>query len=330
MSKSARKPGDGRGPDSLPADDPSIPVLTERLTLPPLDLDLDFRLPPRPAPDAPAPAVPPAPIAYDDDATRYVPRADVQRIDLPSPEPTAFEPRYPVPDDEKTRLSLEGRRAFDPSYLDDDQGTRLAPAPLPSQQRDETSADAAPAQDEGTDAADATQFDTRRDTAGGTALGTNTRGPDSLIGPDSVIGPNSVITPNSVLGGPITVAPPPDLPDGPRVPTSLLVSNLTQPASTAPTHRRPQQDDFDVLGTQPGVPSVDALDNELRERILLDLARRLPSDVDAIVRRHLETAIDEAVRRFAAEVRIALAGSLREIVDRAVKGEMERLKGPGR
>ena len=62
--------------------------------------------------------------------------------------------------------------------------------------------------------------------------------------------------------------------------------------------------------------------------ILLELARRLPTEVDTIVRRHLEGAIDEAIRRFAAEVRIALAGSLREMVDRAVKTELERHKVP--
>jgi hypothetical protein len=37
------------------------------------------------------------------------------------------------------------------------------------------------------------------------------------------------------------------------------------------------------------------------------------------------------MRRFAAEVRIALAASLREIVDRAVKAELEKLRaGAGR
>jgi len=129
--------------------------------------------------------------------------------------------------------------------------------------------------------------------------------------------------------GPTTVAPAVEAEDiAPRVPTSLLVSNLNAMLSApAPTHRRPQQDDFDLTVTDGGM-RVNELDTELRERILLDLARRLPTEVDTIVRRHLETAIEEAIHRFAAEVRIALAGSLREIVDRAVKAELDRLKVP--
>ncbi|HXF45626.1 MAG TPA: hypothetical protein VNK91_05860, partial [Burkholderiaceae bacterium] len=61
MSDGARDPNDPPSTTSRPSrltqtvapDDPSIPVLTERLTLPPLDLNLDFQLPPVPAPAAP-------------------------------------------------------------------------------------------------------------------------------------------------------------------------------------------------------------------------------------------------------------------------------------
>jgi hypothetical protein len=38
-------------------------------------------------------------------------------------------------------------------------------------------------------------------------------------------------------------------------------------------------------------------------------------------------AIDAAVHRLAQEARLALASSLREIVDRAVRAELERLRG---
>jgi hypothetical protein len=73
------------------------------------------------------------------------------------------------------------------------------------------------------------------------------------------------------------------------------------------------------------------MESELRELILLEIARRLPTDVEAIVRRQMDSAIEETMRRFAAEVRIALAASLREIVDRAVKAELEKLRaGAGR
>ncbi|MCX8115776.1 MAG: CoA transferase, partial [Burkholderiaceae bacterium] len=63
------------------------------------------------------------------------------------------------------------------------------------------------------------------------------------------------------------------------------------------------------------------------QAILRDLAERLPTDVEGIVRRQMSVAIDAAVQRLAAEARLALASSLREIVDRAVRAELERLRG---
>jgi pyruvate/2-oxoglutarate dehydrogenase complex dihydrolipoamide acyltransferase (E2) component len=69
------------------------------------------------------------------------------------------------------------------------------------------------------------------------------------------------------------------------------------------------------------------IDIELREAILRDLAERLPSDVEGIVRRQMSVAIDAAVQKLAAEARLALAISLREIVGRAVRAELERLRG---
>ncbi len=69
---------------------------------------------------------------------------------------------------------------------------------------------------------------------------------------------------------------------------------------------------------------------ELREAILRDLAERLPTDVEAIVRRQMSVAIDAAIQRLAQQVRRALAGSLREIVDRAVRAELQRLRERGK
>src|SRR5882672_3120553 len=77
MSQPARKPGDpaaSKLADSLGLDDPSIPVLTERLTLPPLDLNLEYRLPERPA-------------ASDEDAAAPLTEAPLEPIDpLEAPE----------------------------------------------------------------------------------------------------------------------------------------------------------------------------------------------------------------------------------------------------
>lgn len=219
MNQPARRPDDpGNKPaEPLPVDDPSIPVLTERLTLPPLDLDLEFRLPQRPV----TPVIDPQPVAPD--------------LELP-------------PD-----ITLEAPLRIEPAPL----AEPVAPEPEP------VTAMPLEAQVEPTDIA-------------------------------------------------------------PRVPTSLLVSNIDALLATPPTATPNEPDEFDV--TQSDGLRSNRMETELREMILLDIARRLPTDVESIVRRHLDNAIEDAVRRFTAEVRIALAGSLREMVDRAVKAELDRLK----
>jgi hypothetical protein len=333
MNQPVRKPGEGgKVTDSLPADDPSIPVLTERLTLPPLDLDLDFRLPPRPGepaePSTHAPEPRPVPL---DDATRYAPLDETRYAPLDrSLHTPADEARYAPADDEATRLAPQAR-GFEPTPFPSTQSPSTRAPGVPA-----ATGSAAPALDEGPA------------TRGGTGvLGAETLGgPATRTGVDSRLGADTrtrVDTRSGFdtrtgfaspplaegRGGTHTVVPAPEPPDtAPRVPTSLLVSNLNTLLSTpTQTHRKPQPDDFDLTAADGG-QGIDQLDAELRERILLDLARRLPTEVDTIVRRHLEPAVEEAVRRFTAEVRIALAGSLREIVDRAVKAELERLKNP--
>jgi hypothetical protein len=76
----------------------------------------------------------------------------------------------------------------------------------------------------------------------------------------------------------------------------------------------------------PGAVASGRLEIELRESILHDLAHRLPQEVEAIVRRHMAGAIDAMVEKLSADTRVAVAASLREIVDHAVKAELERLK----
>lgn len=68
---------------------------------------------------------------------------------------------------------------------------------------------------------------------------------------------------------------------------------------------------------------------ELRESILLGIARNLPLEVEEILRRHLDAAAEEATRRFASAVRLAIAATLREIVERAVQAELQRLRAQG-
>jgi hypothetical protein len=65
---------------------------------------------------------------------------------------------------------------------------------------------------------------------------------------------------------------------------------------------------------------------ELRSSILQSVAEALPREVDAIVRSRMSEAIDQLVTQLAAETRLALAASLRDIVDHAVRVELNRLR----
>jgi hypothetical protein len=264
MSQPARKagdPGSSKFGNSLPADDPSIPVLTERLTLPPLDLNLEFRVPERPATGN----TDPAPV-----------------VDVP------IEPLTPI----------EARGRIEPRGIE----------PVESE-----------------DASEVVDADEAEDTHDSLE---EILEPEPLtVGPPPDDAPVDEDRLTTVMGPPTSVEPPEATVSSPRVPTSLLISNIDTLLATPPG-ATPYQErgEFDV--TQPDGSRANEAETDLREMILLELARRLPTEVEAIVRRHLEGAIDEAIRRFAAEVRIALAGSLREMVDRAVKAELDRLKTP--
>lgn len=69
---------------------------------------------------------------------------------------------------------------------------------------------------------------------------------------------------------------------------------------------------------------------ELRAAILREIAEQLPREVDAIVRNRMSATIDRMLSSLAAETRLAVAASLREIVERAVHAELERLRNSNR
>lgn len=118
-----------------------------------------------------------------------------------------------------------------------------------------------------------------------------------------------------------TLPPVPTLtgtPAAPRIETGATV------AADVPA---PAEPSLPVEAPPPAEVPWGRVEIELREAILRDLAERLPTDVEGIVRRQMSVAIDAAVQRLASEARLALASSLREIVDRAVRAELERLRG---
>jgi hypothetical protein len=65
---------------------------------------------------------------------------------------------------------------------------------------------------------------------------------------------------------------------------------------------------------------------ELRASILQAIADALPQQIDTIVRSRMAGAVERLMEELAAETRLAVAASLRDIVDQAVRAELARLR----
>ncbi len=65
---------------------------------------------------------------------------------------------------------------------------------------------------------------------------------------------------------------------------------------------------------------------ELRASILQAIADALPQQIDTIVRSRMGGAIERLMEELVAETRLAVAASLRDIVDQAVRAELARLR----
>lgn len=278
-----------RRPSRSVPDDASIPVLTERLTLPPVDLDFTL----------------PVPSDARDATTRSTEETlrDVQRefLSEPAQDPLQDPLRDPLRDSlreplrDPTRDPLrdvprEPMRTVQPPPADPEE-------PLPS--------------------------------------------PFVHFSMNSPVGRSFPAAPTFAPPVPPLQTPPPaavSLGSGAEalpVPPATIPATAPLPVSPAP---------ISVAASTPATPTISAtptgahwarIELELRESILRELAARLPLDVEAIVRRHMASALEEAIEaattalvaRVAAEARLALATSLREIVDGAVKAELERLRG---
>ena len=128
-------------------------------------------------------------------------------------------------------------------------------------------------------------------------------------------------------------------------PRPVGAANDDAPASTArpaiePAPAQPAIPNFltkaAVAAHSPAPPTIDASPNwarieiELRESVLLALSERLPTDVERIVRERMSAGIDAMITRLESDVRRAVALTLREIVERAVRAEFERLRAARR
>ncbi len=146
--------------------------------------------------------------------------------------------------------------------------------------------------------------------------------------------------------------PPPPAPN-PAVPAPVARTPAAGPTAT-PSPPPPAIHGLDTLPPQPLPPApapamaalrLDAasdagaaprteqdwarLELELRESILRELSMRLPQNVEQIVREKMQGGIQAALDRLAAETRLAIAASLRDLVDKAVKAELAAMKARG-
>lgn len=320
-------PGKSRPMPAAPFDDPSIPVLTERLTLP--DLDLDFTLPPVDGGDAgtaaPSSASPASPAAVPAAApATTAPAPDAAAATSPRLLGSEFEtddwlvetiPLAPKPD-----FSLD-LSTIDVPPLSVTPPPSPPPSPPPATVPVPTPPPAAPPP--------AVTAAVRPDLP-------ITAAP---LPADSGFAAADVVIPASLMRAPVgrestpAANPAPTFDQLPPSPGDATVTPAA--AAVAP------ESSATLTGGAFAVPPAPAaaahwttLELELRESILRELSQRLPEDVESILRRQLAPAIDAAVgaavgaatAQLATEIRRAATASLRDLVDHAVQTELARLR----
>jgi hypothetical protein len=117
------------------------------------------------------------------------------------------------------------------------------------------------------------------------------------------------------------------------LPLSLPAVPLPVPPAAAPLPVTPAAAAMQMPAEPAPVDAASAgahwtrIELDLRASILNELAQALPQEVDAIVRSRMDDAIERLVGQLAAETRLAVAASLRDIVEHAVRAELDRLRG---
>ena len=69
---------------------------------------------------------------------------------------------------------------------------------------------------------------------------------------------------------------------------------------------------------------------ELRSSILRQITEQLPREIDGIVQGRMQAAIDRLLGNLAEEIHLAVTASLADIVERAVRAELERMRTSNR
>ncbi len=295
------RPGKSRPMPAAPFDDPSIPVLTERLTLPALELDVSLpkvadggisSSAPTPVPslkardEAPPPVLLGSEFATDDWLVETIPLApapiDLSSFDLPP-------------------LDLP-----DVGLVPTDSSSVVATPPAAAARQEAVAPVAAPL--------GSTQQISAEPSFGATDMLI----PASLI---RVPGATSTAAPanESIESAPTFDRLPP-------VATTEALPALETPLGPAAAFAVGQSP---VTSTNPTAHWTQ-LEIELRESILRDLMARLPAAGEPLADAHLtatlESIVASATTQFAAQLRKALSQSLHDLVERAVKDELARLR----
>lgn len=326
------RPGKSRPMPAAPYDDPSIPVLTERLSLPELELDTSL-----PAPDSTAPTpTPPGPPTIE--------RA-IAKQDQTAPAPAAaISAAPPAPPDAPAAPALLGADFASDTWLVET--IPLAPPPLDLSTLDLPTFDLPPLTRPASPPAIPAPPPVDRPALELPTFDLPPLSPPAVAAlPPAEHAPQVPAPPAADLG---FAAPDLVIPASLMRATPALASTEPAPVESAPTFDRLPARPAEVV-TAP-LPAVDtaaahvagafavapgpALPDaaQLRASILEALSQQLPQDVESILRRQLAPAIDAAVDAAAAqlipEIRRAVAQSLRDLVDQAVHAELAKLREP--
>jgi hypothetical protein len=92
--------------------------------------------------------------------------------------------------------------------------------------------------------------------------------------------------------------------------------------------------------SSPGVPAVERratpgqhwgrIEVDLRSSILRQITEQLPREIDAIVQGRMQEAIERLLTNLAEEIHLAVTASLGDIVEHAVRAELDRMRNSNR
>jgi len=68
------------------------------------------------------------------------------------------------------------------------------------------------------------------------------------------------------------------------------------------------------------------LERDLRASILRDIANQLPGQIENVIQARMQPALERLLAELAAEARMAIAATLRQVIEHAVTAELQRLR----